>query len=395
MSQDDWPRHAGHAHGGVALGERCAAAKPRAASSDLARVLDDDGHLASLARYDDGDRPPLFDPRPRRRPVPPHRRRVDRLPVDGGDARGRGARLRLAPRHGRPGEATVCLGHRLRAARGRARWQPRSAGEPCRRCARRFAGSNFPLGWLDSAEPRYATCPARVTAVVVGPLHEAGEDDAYVTDRVGLIVDLLDHRAPGAELARPFVLATSLIELSRSMSTMPSVAGSSRPGRPVQVDDGARGWPVFVRESAFGPRPSSTVHTAMSVCAIAAWAAGSMMPRLDEVAVPGRHGWSGTRTSISTTRMLSSDRDDGASTACRSGTSPRLGRAGSAGGRGRLIERACRPRHARRHAPLRLRGRHLADGRGAACEYPVWMTYQGVAALTAWAAHTRSTSIAR
>ncbi len=28
----------------------------------LARVLEDDGHLASLIRHDDGDRPPLFDP---------------------------------------------------------------------------------------------------------------------------------------------------------------------------------------------------------------------------------------------------------------------------------------------------------------------------------------------
>ena len=30
---------------------------------DVTRVLEDDGHLASLIRHDDGDRPPLFDPR--------------------------------------------------------------------------------------------------------------------------------------------------------------------------------------------------------------------------------------------------------------------------------------------------------------------------------------------
>ena len=51
-----------------------------------------------------------------------------------------------------------------------------------------------------------------ITAVVLGALHAAGEDDGYVNDRVGLIVDLLDHRAAGAEVARPFVLATSLLE---------------------------------------------------------------------------------------------------------------------------------------------------------------------------------------
>jgi hypothetical protein len=240
-------------------------------------------------------------------------------------------------------------------------------------------------GW--TARRLTAVARPEVTAVVAGVLHEAGEDDGFVADRVAQVVDLLDRRGPDAEWARPYVLATSLIELSRL--PLDDVVGKRLVEGLVdisQVDAGTRGWPFAVRAPGIAPRSLSTVHTAMAVCAIAAWAR-----RLDDLVLGDV-----ARTGLTwLERHADLDLDDehlGSETAdgrtelvpVRHFTPAWVAQAAGAAGAdstSALIRRAIRE-------VLRYYFSDLAVWRwprsGGA--YPVWMTHHGIAALKAWAA---------
>ena len=68
-------------------------------------------------------------------------------------------------------------------------------------------------GW--SALPRSRLARPEVTAVVLSALADVGEKREYLLERLGLLVETLAWRAEGADWARPYVLATSLLEMSR------------------------------------------------------------------------------------------------------------------------------------------------------------------------------------
>jgi transcriptional regulator with XRE-family HTH domain len=239
---------------------------------ELARVLDDEGQLASLARYDDGDQPPLFE-----NPV-----RVGDLCHRIGDALIGYMSTDLARPGGEPGygwrddldepmrpPSAWATAYGLRAVALAGSLDRRVSPPRLRETIRRL---EEPTGGWTAPGPSPFARP-EITAVIASVLREAGEEDGFVADKVALVVDLLDRRAPDAELARPYVLATSLIGLSRL--PLDQVVGRRLVESLVdisQVDDGTRGWPVAVRAPGIAPRSLSTVHTAMAVCAVAAWA---------------------------------------------------------------------------------------------------------------------------
>lgn len=353
---------------------------------DLARVLDDDGHIASLVRYgDDGDRLPLFDS-----PV-----RVGDLCRRIGDALIGFLSTEVTAQDEQPGygwrhdiddpaepPSAWVTAYGLRAVSLAGSLDRRVSIPQARETIHRL---ELPSGgW--TARTLGATARPEITAAVVGALHEAGDDDAYLADRVALIADLLDYRAPGAELARPFVLATSLIELSRL--DLDDVVGHRLVEALVDLsrsDGDVRGWPVLVRESAFGPRRSSTVHTAAAVCTIAAWAR-----RLDDagLAAAARAGsmWLEQYADLDLDdEDLWSDRGDGRSDRLliRHFTSAWVVRglvAGGADSSSALVDRAMRD-VMRFYVPDVGIWRWPRGG----IEYPTWMTYHGLAALRAWA----------
>jgi transcriptional regulator with XRE-family HTH domain len=356
---------------------------------DLCRVLDDDGHLASLGRYDDVDRPPLFDP-----PI-----RVGDLLRQIGDALIGFLSTEVTPEVEEPGygwrhdlEDTTDLpsawasAHGLRAVELAGRLDRRVNLPKVRETIRRL---ELPSGGWTAQSISHTARLARpeITAVVAGALQDAGEDESYIVERVRLTADLLDYRAPGAELARPFVLATSLIELSRL--DLEDAVGRRLVEALVDlstVDDGARGWPVFVRESLFGPRPSSTVHTAMAVCAITAWARRLDDASLVEVARSGslwleRHADLDLADEIV---WIARDDGDGERLPIRHFTPAWVARAVLATGgdsSSALVHHSMR-------GVLRC---HISEVRiwqwpRSGLEYPVWMTCDGVSALRAWAA---------
>ncbi len=177
-------------------------------------------------------------------------------------------------------------------------------------------------GW--SALDKSPLARPEVTAVVIGALTDAGESRDYIAERIGLLVETLDRRVVGAERARPYILTTSLLELSR----LDVPEATARRFLEVLVDlavddDGALGWPVIVRDTRLSSSGPSTVHTAAAVRALAAWAsrlrgrrpAGPWRRR-------GGHGWSATRCSTSTTRPCASSGPTGARSSTWSGTSP-------------------------------------------------------------------------
>ena len=353
---------------------------------ELARVLDDDGQLASLARHDDGDRPPLFDPPIR---VGDLLRRIGDALIGflsteitpEGEKPGYGWRRDIDGPHATPSALATAYGLRAVALTGSV--DRRVSLSRARETIRRL---ELPSGGWTARRLSPVPRP-ELTAVVVGALHEAGEDDQYVAARIGLIVDLLDTRAPGSDLARPFVLATSLIELSRleideatGRRLVDDLVGLS------QDHDGARWWPVVVRESAFGPPGPSTVHTAIAVCAIAAWAR-----RLDDAGLAAVADAGSTWLQLYAEldledEDLPSDRGDGGAETLpvRHFTSAWVVQALLARGAdasSALVYRAMRD-------VLRVYQPELGIWRWPTSggKYPTWMTHHGVAALAAWAA---------
>lgn len=352
---------------------------------DLTRVLDDGGQLAVLAQHDDGDRRPLFDP-----PI-----RVDDLlrsigdaligflseeVTPAGDAPGYGWRHEMDNPSAAPSAwATACV---FRAVALAGSLDRRVSLPQVRETIRRLELRSG--GW--TARTHGYTARPEITAAAAGALHEAGEDREYVAARVETIVGLLDHRAPGAELARTYVLASSLIELSRLDVDDPV-------GRRLvddlvdlsQVVDGARGWPAFVRESPLGMRSSSTVHTAMSVCAIASWARRLEDARLLDLARAGAT-WLERHADLDLDdEVLSTQRDDGLvdRLPIRHFTSAWVVQAALAAGAhpsSALVDRAMRD-VMRFFVP----GARIWRWPRSDSEYPAWMTYHGVAAITTWA----------
>jgi hypothetical protein len=225
-----------------------------------------------------------------------------------------------------------------------------------------------------------------ITAVVAGVLREAGEDDGFVADRIALVVDQLEHRAPDSELARPYVLATSLIELSRL--PLGDVVGQRLVESLVdisQVDAGTRGWPVAVRAPGIAPRSLSTVHTAMAVCAIAGWARRLDDLVLGEVARAGLT-WLERHADLDLDdEHLRSETADGRTELIpvRHFTPAWIVQASQAAGADStspLLRRAIRE-------VLRFYFSDVGVWRWprSGGTYPVWMTHHGVAALKAWA----------
>jgi transcriptional regulator with XRE-family HTH domain len=355
---------------------------------ELARVLDDDGgQLASLARYDDdSDQPPLF-AHPVR--VGDLCRRVGDALVGylSTDAVGPGGEPGYGWRHdiedpAKPPSA-LSTAYGLRAVALTGSLDRRVSLPGVRETIR---GLELPTGGWTARELSPVARP-EITAVVAGVLQEAGEDAAFVADKVALVVDQLGHRAPDSELARPYVLASSLIELSRL--DLDEAVGRRLVGTLVDLsltDGGARGWPVYVRAPGTHPRPLSTVHTAVAVSAVAAWARRLADPGLDDVARSGL-AWLERHAELDLDdEILRSEAVDGrsdrlpvrhftpawvAQAAVAAGADPSSG----------LVDRAMRD-------VLRFYEPDVALWRWprGGGEYPTWMTYHGVAALMGWAA---------
>jgi transcriptional regulator with XRE-family HTH domain len=351
----------------------------------LARVLEDDGKLASLARYDEGDQSPLFDTPVR---VGDLCRRIGDALIAylSTDVTGPGGEPVYGWRHdlddpARPPSA-LASAYGLRAVALAGSLDRRVNLPRVRETIRRL---ELPTGgW--TARRLSAVARPEITAVVAGVLHEAGEDDGFVADRVALVVDLLDRRAPDAELARPYVLATSLIELSRL--PLDDVVGRRLVESLVdisQVDAGARGWPVAVRAPGIAPRSLSTVHTAMAVCAIAGWARRLDDPVLGDAARTGLT-WLERHAELDLDdEQLTNDTEDGRTelVPVRHFTPAWVVQAAQAAGAdstSALIRRAIRE-------VLRFYFSDVGVWRWprSGGTYPVWMTHHGVAALKAWA----------
>jgi transcriptional regulator with XRE-family HTH domain len=351
---------------------------------ELARVLDDDGQLASLARYDD-DLPPLFE----------HPVRVGDLARRIGDALIAHLSTDMTRPDGEPGYgwrhdiddptnapsawATACG---LRAVALAGSFDRRVSLPRVRETIRRL---ELPSGGWTAGHLSPVARP-EITAVVASVLNETGEDDAFVADRVALVVDQLGHRAPDSDFVRPFVLATSLIELSRlplddavGRRLVDSLVDISR------VDGGTRGWPVSVRAPGIVPRSSSTVHSAMAVCAIAAWARRLSDPDLAEVARSGL-AWLEHHADLALDdEDMRTEGLDGRSDFLhiRHFTPAWVAQAAVAAGADRsnaLVDRAVRD-------VLRFHSSDLAVWRwpSGGGTFPVWMTQQGLAGLMAWA----------
>jgi transcriptional regulator with XRE-family HTH domain len=352
---------------------------------DLARVLDDDGQLASLARYDEGDRPPVFDT-----PV-----RVGDLCRRIGDALITYLSTDVAGPGGEPGygwrhdiddptqpPSALSTAYGLRAVALAGSLDHRVSLPRVRETIRQLELST---GGYTARELGSVARP-EITAVVAGVLHEVGEDGAFVADMVAQVVDQLGHRAPHSELARPYVLATSLVELSRL--PLGDVVGRGLVESLVdisQVDGGTRGWPFVVRAPGIAPRSLSTVHTAMAVCAIAAWAHRLDDRVLGDVARTGltwleRHA----DLDLDDEHLGTETRDGGIQLIPVRHFTPawvvQAAQAAGANPTNPLMSRAMRE-------VLRFFLSDLAVWRwphsGGA--YPVWMTHHGVAALKAWA----------
>lgn len=237
-------------------------------------------------------------------------------------------------------------------------------------------------GWC----PFSGASPARpeVTAVVVGALSDAGEADDYVRDRVGLLVEMLERRAAMQRYERPYVLAASLHVLSR----LPVDHAVARTFVDDLVDmstleDGTRSWPVVVKASP--PPPPSTAHTARAVCALAAWAARTGDASTRDAALAGRL-WLERHTRFDLeNEVIRSPRADGGEDQMpvKHFTPAWVLRAVLAAGGdpdGRTVRRSLRATLSFYSPEVGL-WQWPSDG-GI---LPVWMSYQSLSGLVAWA----------
>jgi transcriptional regulator with XRE-family HTH domain len=240
-------------------------------------------------------------------------------------------------------------------------------------------------GW--SALDKSPLARPEVTAVVIGALTDAGESREYIAERMGLLVETLDRRVAGAERARPYVLTTSLLELSR----LDVPEATARRFLDVLVDlsiddDGLRGWPVVVRDTRLGSSGPSTVHTAAAVRTLAAWASRLDDDQLWDLADSGRM-WLERHAELDLgldDETLRIERADGGEElhVVRHFTPAVVLRAlvearGDVGG---PVARQARHQTLAYYVPTLGLWRWPSSGG----QFPVWMSYQGIAALRSW-----------
>ncbi|MGH9236116.1 MAG: helix-turn-helix domain-containing protein [Acidimicrobiales bacterium] len=241
------------------------------------------------------------------------------------------------------------------------------------------------VGTLPAVEPIMAL--PEVSAVIVSALHDAGESDDYVAERAALVIDALRRDVQGTVPARPYVLATSLFELSRLAVDVTAARGLIDDLVDLSLDDGGHHtWPVRVRGPSLAPITPSPVHTAIVVCALAAWARRLDDARISEIALSGAAWLERSQDLSLEDETLWRQGDDGLTATpvpVREFTPAWIVRALLATGR----DAGSAPVTRALHEMFRY---HLADvdlwhwPRGGGL-VPVWMTYNAVAALVAWA----------
>ncbi|HEX6567600.1 MAG TPA: hypothetical protein VF015_00470, partial [Acidimicrobiales bacterium] len=239
-------------------------------------------------------------------------------------------------------------------------------------------------GW--SALTRSPLARPEVTAVVLSALHDAGEADDYIAERIDIVVDTLDRRVQGAEPARPYVLALTLLELSGL--GLGNTVGHRFANNLIDLAlpaDGAHAWPVEVRPRGLGGPTPSTAHTACAVTALAAWARRLDDLRLLEVALSGRTWLEQNADMALDDEWIRSERADGGEELLpvRHFTPAWVLRA--------LVDTGGDPNGARALQALRGVGSyyahdaHLWRWPGGGGTFPVWMTWHGLEAVAAWA----------
>ncbi|HZM31737.1 MAG TPA: helix-turn-helix domain-containing protein [Acidimicrobiales bacterium] len=224
-----------------------------------------------------------------------------------------------------------------------------------------------------------------VTAVVIGALSDAGEDRDYIAERIYLLISRLRRRVEGAERARPYVLTTSLLELSRLELDEVLARRFLDDLVDLAIPDGVvRAWPVRVDSAMAGSDPS-TVHTAAAVRALAAWAIRLNDDWLWEVAVSGRlwlERYADLDLDSETLRIERADGTEDLHTVNHFTPALVLRAIVDAGGDGSgPVARQARRETLRYYQPQARLWRWPTGGG----QYPVWMTYQGIAALKSWA----------
>jgi transcriptional regulator with XRE-family HTH domain len=225
-----------------------------------------------------------------------------------------------------------------------------------------------------------------ITAVVVSALHDAGDDDDFVADRIAMLIDALRSRVEGPEPARPYVLTTSLLELSRLDVDLAIGRRFIDDLIDLSTLDGEeRSWPVVVKASPLATSEPSTVPTASAVCALAAWARRLGDRGLHRVAGEGRC-WLERHSDLALDdEWIRTDKPDGGEDllAVRHFTPAWVLRAVvDAGGDPSTGVAA--------HALREMLSYYVPETclwrwpRGGG-SYPVWMTYHALAALMTWA----------
>jgi transcriptional regulator with XRE-family HTH domain len=238
-------------------------------------------------------------------------------------------------------------------------------------------------GW---GTARQGLARPEITAVVVSALHDAGDDDDFVADRIELLIDGLKSRVEGPEPARPYVLTTSLLELSRL--DVDVAVGRRFIDDLIDLstlDGGERSWPVVVKASRLDVSEPATVPTAHAMCALAAWARRLSDDGLHRVADEGRR-WLERHSDLALDdEWIRTEKPDGGEDllGVRHFTPAWVLRA--------VIEAGGDPStgvaaHALRemlsyYVPATCLWRWPRGGGS----YPVWMTYHALAALMTWA----------
>lgn len=224
-----------------------------------------------------------------------------------------------------------------------------------------------------------------VTGVVLSALHDAGEDEQYIAGHLGIVVEALDRRIQGEEPARPYVLASTLLELSRL--GLDDAEGRRFAQSLIDLAEpveGAHAWPVVVRPRSLGKSEPSTTHTACAVTALTAWARRLNDLRLLEIAMSGRTWLEANADLGLDDEDIRSERADGGEEqlVVRHFTPAWVLRA--------LMDTGADPMDPLPQAALRAVGSYYSHGDalwrwpGSGGSFPVWMTWYGLVSIAAW-----------
>jgi transcriptional regulator with XRE-family HTH domain len=222
-----------------------------------------------------------------------------------------------------------------------------------------------------------------VTAVVVSALHDAGASEDYVEERAALVINRLGRGLETPETARPYVLATSLFELSRLKVDEHAARSLVEALIDLRLGEGGGTWPVRQKEAAaLTPAAPSPVHTAIAVCALTAWGRRLADDQIVGVAEAGA-SWLETVQHMPLEDETLPGGDADVHLRVREFTPAWIVRALVSARRSSdsdAIRRAFREMF-----PYRLPGVglwHWPTGGGIV---PAWMAYNAIAALVAWA----------